>query len=218
MTDSDDPTQALTQTSSSDSDIRLRFRHQTSDSDSDIRLRFIHQAPIQSSGPDSAIRFRIRHQAPIPAQNQTASPSPPTCECRAKQSNRSKPDTHSSSFAEREGFEPFEQRWTNLQAGRDLAHQRLEITLEVIRLALSVSARESTLVEWSRADFGQWMGSDRTWPRPARCRELCCVGPEARPSFLAPSRSCRVLGTVCAGDCQWFGVKGRFRVLDLSRH
>ena len=62
-------------------------------------------------------------------------------------------------FAEREGFEPFEQRWTNLQAGRDLAHQRLEIMLEMVRIALSASARESTRVEWSRADFGQWMGS-----------------------------------------------------------
>jgi len=63
----------------------------------------------------------------------------------------------------REGFEPFEQRWTNLQAGRDLEHQRLEIMLEMIRIALSVSARESTLVEWSRADFGQWMGREPPW-------------------------------------------------------
>jgi len=79
-------------------------------------------------------------------------------------------------FAEREGFEPFEQRWTNLQAERDLAHQRPEITLEMIRIALSVSARESMLVEWSRADFGQWMGSARMWLRSARSWELVATG------------------------------------------
>ncbi len=75
-------------------------------------------------------------------------------------------------FAEREGFEPFEQRWTNLQAGRDLAHQRLEITLEMIRIALSVSARESTLVERTRAELGQWMGRAYTWAPPARSPTL----------------------------------------------
>ena len=70
--------------------------------------------------------------------------------------------------AEREGFEPFEQRWQNPKAVRDFAHQRPEITLEMIRIALSVSARESTLVEWSRADFGQRMGSAYTLAPLAR--------------------------------------------------
>ena len=53
-------------------------------------------------------------------------------------------------LAEREGFEPFERRWQNLQAVRDFAHQRLEIWLEMIRIALSAGARESTPVESGR--------------------------------------------------------------------
>jgi hypothetical protein len=97
-----------------------------------------------------------------------------TCECRTNKKTRT--NYEYVSFAEREGFEPFEQRWTNLQEGRDLALQRLEITLEMIRIALSVSARESTQVEWSRADFGQLMGSARMWPRSARSWELVAMG------------------------------------------
>ena len=46
----------------------------------------------------------------------------------------------------------------------------------MIRIALSVSARESTLVEWSRAKFGQWMGSYLMCPRPVRYGELVATG------------------------------------------
>ena len=64
---------------------------------------------------------------------------------------------HDLSYSvEERGIRTFERRSTNLRAGCDLAHQRRDITLEMIRIVLFVSARELTPVGWSRADFGQW--------------------------------------------------------------
>ena len=67
----------------------------------------------------------------------------------------------------------------------------------MIRIALSVSARESTLVEWSRADFGQWMGSARMWPRLVRCWDL--VATDLKLDLCASQRQKVAALADCAG-------------------